>query len=332
MSKNKTARKNKVEIRSYLIDIIAILIIIATIGGICFLAYDYESSRGRSDINISENYENNLFTCATLSSLAPSMSITNATMSTVNFDPSFSELGLYTITLEEFPDSSFKLESCPIWGEDNDIEEINQQTKFKNFNKSQKKMIESARQHVIEYINDSEVFTDKETLIEGIENIPFYLYTESTHEQLSDYDSAAAVHLGNGIYCNNTQKEFFCEYVFVHELVHHLRYLTSDKKLSNERYFATTFDEALTDVITLSMNPANTFKSGYGSPYITFYEPMYKYLAIFGRDALSAYFYGYDEFFENSGGNTFRTEHDAFVVSLAYYDKVQDGIICTEGI
>lgn len=279
------------------------------------------------------NFEDKLFKDAAYTAQHPNMSIINATAKDVQFDPSFSDLGLYTITLHEFPDYPYMMESCPITGKDNNMEEINQQTKFADFSDKHKKIIEDSRNLVIKYINDSDVFTNKEELVEGIENIPFYLYTESTHDMLTNYDIApAAVHLGGAIYCNIEYSDSFCEYIFVHELVHHLRYLTNDKKLSNELYFATSLDETIADVITLSMDPKVDFEEGYGSPYMVFYEPIYKYLNLFGRDALSAYFYGYDEFFEKNGGTTFKREHHAFVVSLAYYDISQDGIICSEGI
>lgn len=281
----------------------------------------------------SGNFEDKLFSDARYTSRHPQMGIMNATATDVQFDPTFSDLGLYTISLKEFPGYPFNMESCPLTGKDNNLEEIKQQTKFTEFSVKQEKIIEDSRNLVIKYINDSEVFTNKEELIEGIQTVPFYLYTESTHDMLINLeDVPAAVHLGGAIYCNIEFSDSFCEYVFAHELVHHLRYLTSDKQLSNELYFATSLDETIADVITLSMEPKVEFEEGYGSPYMVFYEPIYKYLNLFGRDALSAYFYGYDEFFEKNGGATFEREHNAFVVSLAYYDIAQDGIICTEGI
>lgn len=290
-----------------------------------------EMNRGISKVDTSINYEDTLFNEASLNANMSFSPYYGVSLKSVEFDPSFSDLGLYTIRLDGYPMNDFNLESCPLWGDDNDLEEINQQTLFKDFSKKHLKIIESSRQHVIEYINDSDVFTNKDELIEGIKNVKFYLYTKSTHEQLQNAE-VSALHLGDGIYCNKKQMDFFCEYVVVHELVHHLRYLASDRKLSNELYFATSFDETITDLITLSMDPANTFKPGYGSPYYVYYGPVYKYLNLFGRDALSAYFYGYDEFFEENGGNTFKLEHNAYVVTLAYYNMASDGVICNEGI
>ena len=329
MSKKSTKKRSKKhQPKNNTKKVISPAVIISAIFSlICFIGISLGviASSGNSETKIFKNAKN--------IANNPNISIVNATAKDVHFDPSFSDLGLYTITMYEFPDYPYMLESCPITGDDRDLEEINQQTKFTDFSDEHLKIIEASRNLVIQYINNSEVFTNKEKLVEGIKNIPFYLYTESTHDQLINYEiQPAAVHLGGAIYCNNDYNTSFCEYLFVHELVHHLRYLTSDQKLSNELYFATSLDETIADIIALSMEPEVNFEEDYISSYTVFYEPVYKYLNLFGRDALSAYFYGYDEFFEKNGGDTFKLEHNAFVVSLAYYDIAEDGIICNEGI
>lgn len=316
--KNATKKNNKLVIPCVIFSLIAVLV-----AGI-FLGYNSYMYGQLSDINTETNFEDQLFMNAEDGYNDP----------WVSMDYSIRLKEVYLNTLEtgelyyHFEISNYAPQGFMIGemqGDDSKYENVHSTMTLKEFSKRHELMIESARNFVIEFINDSSVLTDKENLIEKINAVPFYLYTDSTHDIVGDLDSPA-VHTGNAIYCNNEYKKYFCEFMYVHELIHHLRYLTLGESLSNVTYFATQFDETMTDLITNSMNPkifkSNVYRNGYEDTY----SVMNEYLYLFGEEALRAYFYGYEDFYA-SRTSTFATEHEAFIVALEKYSEGIEGAI-----
>lgn len=304
-----------------------IFITIAIIIAICSIGYNQYMYGGLSNINEEINFEEQLFQKAQENYENPMVMLDSSiTLKTVFLDGSDPESEpFYHFQLNGF-DAPQGFKSGEIYGNDIKYLTLHDETTLTEFSKRQELIIESARNHVVKYIQDSRVLFEKEKLIEGIRSIPFYLYSESTHEILKDLD-APAIHSGNAIYCNQEYEDYFCEWICTHELFHHLRYLTCGS-FSSERYYAMMLDETITDLLTASTSP-NTFSSGhYINGYEGYYEPVNKYLATFGEDALYAYFYGYNEFFGSN--TTFKTEHDAFVFALEHYGKNIGPTACCE--
>lgn len=248
--------------------------------------------------------------------------------SRVEFDPYGMENGIYSIYFDNKIEP-YMYQGCDLWIGDKDLSTLNDETTFTTFSLRESCIIQSARDLVCKYIQDSNVLMNKDYLIEKIQSVPIYKYTDSTHPELVSIMDAPAVHMGNAIYCNKAFDEFFCEYMLVHELIHHLRYLTNGEELNNEKFFATVFDEALTDLITQSINPKFFNNPNYTSGYRNFYEPVNDYLSVFEEDGLNAFFYGYDDFVQKYGGKTFNIEHNLFVVALdSYENNPNTPIVC----
>lgn len=215
-----------------------------------------------------------------------------------------------------------------LYGEYLANEEVDAVTNFAEFSHKERRFIQSARDIVTQFINDSTILRDKEYLVEQINNIPFRLYTSSEQEELNN--NPIAVYIGRTIYCNSEEREYFSEFAFVHELFHYLRFLCNGEDTTEERYFGGKFDEATTDLLTYSTSAyaPSTFVSSYAD----YYSPILEYYNVFGTDALYAYFYGYDEFFEKydlKNDKTFITEHDAFVGSVDFFSNNLESRITT---
>ena len=306
-----------------------IFITITVVIAICAIGYNHYMYGSLSNINEEINYEEQLFQKAQENYENPGVMLDSSIMLKTVFldysDPESEPFYHFQLNGFETP-QGFKMGE--LYGNDKKYLTVHEETTLEEFSNREELIIESARDHVVKYIQDSRVLTEKEKLIAGIKSIPFYLYSESTHEILKDLD-APAIHCGNAIYCNQKYEDYFCEWIFTHELFHHLRYLTCGN-FSSERYYALFLDEAITDLLTSSTNP-KTFSSGsYTNGYEIYHEPVNKYLAIFGENALYAYFYGYDEFF--SSYTTFKTEHDAFAFALQYYGEDIGPTACCEAL
>ena len=236
----------------------------------------------------------------------------------LEFDPDGMNNGIYDIYINNSTDA-YQYQGGKLYSKEKDLATINEQTTFVEFTEKEEKIIQSSRDLVCKYIQDSSVLTNKEWLIERIQTIPFNKYSDSTNPEIISVMHTIGAHMITGIYCYDKYSEFYCEYFFVHELLHHLRYLTFGENLTTTLYYATPFSEAMTDIITYTINPKMFRNSSYQSGYVDFYAPIYTYLSIFERDALEAYFYGYDEFFEANGGKTFEAEHNLFAVAIGSY-------------
>ena len=321
--KNAAKKNNKFVIATVIIGIIVILTL-AILDVYNTYLYD-----GFNEINLEENYEENFFENAKYGDEA-SMVIMDEEIRLKYVELSKLETGedYYHFELTNYDPQGFLIGENK--GDDYEYENVHEITTLKEFSKRHNLMIESARAKVIKFIEDSTVLTDKEYLIERIKNVPIYQYKSSEHEKLN-INNAPAIHVGSAIYCNYKYRDVFCEHMFVHELIHHLRYLTMGEKLSNLKYYATNFDEAVTDVITVSMNPCSLDKSEYINGYEGFHPLINEYFNVFGEEALRAYFYGYDAFFA-SMTPSFETEHEAFVIAFEKYLEILEGVAACEAL
>lgn len=293
------------------LSLVITLIVIGTISMICYNNYLYS---GCTNPETRVNYEESLFDRASYQYIPE-----NLTLDKLHFDPYGMENGIYTLYINNEPDP-YQYQGGYIWQtQDKNIDTINEQTDFTDFSKREENIIASARELVCKYIQDSTVLTDKAYLIDRINTIPFYKYTDSTHPEIISVMDSPAVHMGIGIYCNKDFDKYFCEYMVVHELIHHIRYLTNGENILEERYYATAIDEGMADLITAIINPKFFNSEDYMSAYEVYYGPLLTYLSIFKEDALKAYFYGYENFFKEHGGNSFESEHHLFVVALGSY-------------
>ena len=330
MKKNthsETRRNHMETLERFLTCMIVCIVAFAAVAALlCINAYKKNPS---STLNPEINYEENFFNYASREYVHHEYSF-GPEFNLLNVIPYKNEDGvnLFRIEFANHPAQHFRLINHN--GNDAAYESAAEQTTFKKFSKRHEKMIESARNFVIEFVNDSSFFKDKEFLIERIRNVPIYLYSESANELL-DTANAPAVHTGKAIYCDADFKNFFCEYMFVHELFHHLRYLTMGEKLSNVPDFASMFDEGVTDFLTVSMEPAMFTNNTYESGYAVFYPIIGKYFHVFGKEALEAYFYGYDDFYA-SKTSTFKIEHEFFVSALDGYIENYYCIVSTESM
>lgn len=177
------------------------------------------------------------------------------------------------------------------------------------------KVIDSSRNKVIDYINNSQILKDKEELVNYIKNIPCKIADFSEGEAAAEYD-----YKEDTVFINNKHKEDICEWMIVHELVHALSQKTNGG-IENERYPYNVFNEALTDTITSSMNP-KLVQDGI-SLYSKYYEWIYLYLGCVGLDGIEAYFYGYDKILEKIP----EEELDIFVESIEQVDSQEDAIV-----
>lgn len=185
-------------------------------------------------------------------------------------------------------------------------------------------LFESAREKLFKYIDDSSVLKDKDTIKEKILTIELYSCTDPQNIGMFG-DNLAFVFYNGAVYLNpdSPNIQYLSEFTILHELFHGLRHFTtnSDSAVYEPRYSCYYFDEAFINILTESCNPAITLPRNVtyeAFSYMPLHPYLYSYIYFFGTDALEAFFYGYDEFFEMNGGNEFRAEHDALSTVLMY--------------
>lgn len=266
------------------------------------------------------NFEETLFDIAEDYSINPDYYVDPSfSLKSITIDTEYYGYPAYMVKINNL-DFDQLFQSGDFVGNGNKYLGLYEETEFAEFNNHQLRLIESARAYVIEYIKDSNVLRDKEALIEGIQNVPFYLFTDTTNSDLLEVIDAPAVHVGSAIFCNEAYEEFYSEYMLVHELVHHLRYLAHGKDFSNMMYIGDVYDEALTDIIVKSTGLDCPVIQGYVCGYERYHSIIGEYLNVFGEKALEGFFYGTDEFI-NQFYDSFETEHHAFVCALEHYEE-----------
>lgn len=329
-SKKKNRKTQKVQHmtkRTSVITFCCLLALVLAIGAGIYFGYDYYLYSGCTmEIDETVNYEQNFIT----SYSEPYSPIEEYRVEAVTHDAINDEYGIetYSVTTNfstsPYPfgiDTSFKevLADCPSPSEEN--------TTFAEFSKRQENMIQSARELVIQYIKTSDIFRNKNELIESVQNVPFYLYKESELISLNVEWVPAQTH-ESAIYCNQLYDYAFCEAMFVHELIHHIRHQTTQE--TNPIYTGTKYDETLVEMITDSINPKDY--TNVEVEYDLFMDPMKKYISLFGpENVLEAFFYGYDEFFTTQNNHLFELEHNAFAEIIGSYGAHPDSYRILEG-
>lgn len=189
-------------------------------------------------------------------------------------------------------------------------------------------LFEEAKKKVCKFIDDSNFLKNQELLKEKILNIDIYVCTDTNNTGFfgSPEYAMSAVFYDGAIYINKDLQNTISEFVLVHELFHGVRHFTlEDSTYSTKTYTFSLFEETMTDALTYSCNPylyvpknvsADTIGYKLTLPFI------YKYLDLYREDALEAFFYGYDEFFEKYGDKDFQVEHDAMVFTFqGFYEN-----------
>lgn len=165
------------------------------------------------------------------------------------------------------------------------------------------KIVDTSKTLLEEYIKSSSVLKNKEELINDIQRI---------EPKMANLGDAPAMYQDGNIYISRANEKDVCEWMVVHELVHGLAVITNGG-IENEPYPYDLFNEAITDVITMAMNPE--IKKGTLSGYLEYHEIALTYIGIFKEEAIKAYFYGYDSIWEEIG----KEEVDFFVLSVDNY-------------
>ena len=181
-------------------------------------------------------------------------------------------------------------------------------------------MVKESKELVIEYINYSEILTDKDVLVEYIRNIPFKMADLNTVNAV-EYDPVS-----NTVFLNTKNPDEVCAYTVTHCLVDVLSQKTVGGA-ENNIYHGTMFDECMTESITYWLHP-ETIDDIYLAKYDQFTIWCDFYIGCVGYDGLYAYFYGYDTIFEKIP----KTELDVFVRLLRYSDNTHECIIMTNCI
>lgn len=177
--------------------------------------------------------------------------------------------------------------------------------------KTSKEIIESSFLLVKDYIANSTVLKDKETIMQELDKIEV---------KIAEYDEVAEYRDGT-LYIGKDYVNVICEWMICHELMHALADITNGG-VENEPYAYYQFNEGLTDFITYTLNPQ--IPEGYVSGYSQYYYYISLYIGCFEEKAIQAYFYGYDELWEKVG----KDEFDFFVFSFENMEKDKLGIVC----
>lgn len=178
--------------------------------------------------------------------------------------------------------------------------------------------IEIAKEHVIHFIQNSQVLKNKTELINQVQQLPFYKYSKVEHDVDGLMYTSIATYIDGAVYINKKTANQFCPYVATHEILHFICDLTNG---NNNYYPSTNFDEAMTDALTKAINPCTPADSSTHSGYSILFPILYPYVEIFGKDAIYSYFYGFEELFNKYSQkiSNFELEHDAFVSAMLGY-------------
>ena len=93
------------------------------------------------------------------------------------------------------------------------------------------------------------------------------------------------------------------------------RTILERKIIENEEYAFNLFNEVLTDMITSTINPQ--IDKNIQSGYYLYYDLLYPYINLFGKDAIDAYFYGYDNIYKQIE----KEEFEFFVILIENFGE-----------
>lgn len=206
------------------------------------------------------------------------------------------------------------------WEEESEFEVPEYEESPKKLSKEQEENFKRAKEVAVNYINESDVIKDKESCRKFVEDTKI-LNVKFTDEE---YCNMAMVTCNNTIYLNENLQEYFCEYMYLHELIHVISNFTNaGTKYEFSSYRASKINEATTDLIALELAKENEIKVEYGSDYGAYYE--YAYYLIAKYDFLQTYFYsdGYDSMIRKLG----KDKLDVYFLMVNYIEDTQD-IIC----
>ena len=167
---------------------------------------------------------------------------------------------------------------------------------------------------VCDYIEKSEILSDKETLKEKIIDIPVCYGKDS--------EPVSAYYANQKIFINREYKKYFSEWVIVHELIHYLCELSHGGP-NKEDYPYSIFIETMTDLITMSIGPEENVE--YPSGYFETYEFVLPYVGRFKEEAIRAYFYGFDTIWKCSG--RYKIDVYAGLLDQIYMGDIMSAII-----
>lgn len=145
------------------------------------------------------------------------------------------------------------------------------------------KIINSSKQLVVDYINESLVLKDKEELISYINNLPVKSANFPNASLIAAFDS------NYDTVFVNIQSDLLDKHTIVHELFHALSNKTRVGSNWN-KYCTTIFDEAFTELLATSV-----IKSNYSTAYDEYIKYVYYFIGCTGLEGIGAYFYGLDE-------------------------------------
>lgn len=178
-------------------------------------------------------------------------------------------------------------------------------------NKKIVKIFNTSKEHIVAYIQGSTILKDKDHIIKQLDSVEVKL---ASIEYPALYENKT-------LYIGKDYIDVVCEWMICHELVHCLSEITN-KGIENEPYAYNLFNEAITDIITFSMEPK--IPDGYISGYTEYYSYIFEYIGCFGEKAISAYFYGYDELWNTVG----KTDFDFWVSSFENSNTNEVALVC----
>jgi len=151
------------------------------------------------------------------------------------------------------------------------------------------KMLNNAQNKIKKYVEQSTIISDKERVITEFDKLQFFLVDMDDKN-----DGAIFSPHNNTVWINKKCKIEIDEYVFLHELFHALQNITypfQENMLFRGGWF---YNEALTDMLALSLEPQVANKPAYDGVYIWADQ----FISVFKEEAIKAYFYGYSDILE----------------------------------
>lgn len=184
------------------------------------------------------------------------------------------------------------------------------------------KIVNSSKQKISNYIDESTILQDKENLKNCISDleVKFATFLNSKNKKTDEKVGAYFSYKDNVVYIEESCKTEVSEWMICHEMVHALCFYTHKSNIENEEYPYQLFNEILTDIITSSLNP--DIQKDSISGYMPYYYLVYPYIDLFGISSIKAYFYGYDVIFDSVETDEF----NMFVWTIENYNSAETAV------